>query len=186
MLDFRTVKIGDRVKFTVDDFDGRIEREGIVVKAEDDHAIVYADGMDLWFDDTTAYQFEMIKPAGETLDFGGLDMTLMNFTRLPKDCLRGADFRNTDLTYTDFSGMDLRGANFAKADMYSADFRQCDFRDVDVYGAYIARSDFVNANLIGCNIADAEVYRTDLTDAKIDSADRDYIESLARMGAIKF
>lgn len=57
MLDFRTVKIGDRVKFTADDFDGRVEREGIVVKTDNDHAIVCADGMNLWLDDGTAYQF---------------------------------------------------------------------------------------------------------------------------------
>ena len=184
MLDFRTVKIGDRVKFTSDEFEVHIEREGIVGKTEDDHAIVYAGGMGLWLDDTTAYQFEMIKPAGETLDFSGLDMTSMDFTQLPKDCLRNADFRNADLTWTDFTGMDLRGANFAKAEIYDADFCWCDLRGVDMFGAYIARSDFANANLLDCNISAADLYLTDLTGAKIDSADRDYIEHLACKRAI--
>lgn len=60
MLDFRTVKIGDKVKFESHDFDGAVTRYGVVTEVEDDHAIVRADGMNLWLDDYTAGQFSLI------------------------------------------------------------------------------------------------------------------------------
>ena len=182
MLDFRTVKIGDRVKFTTDEFEVRIEREGIVVKTEDDYAIVRADGMDLWLDDATAYQFEMIKPAGETLDFSGLDMSSMDFRQLPKGCLRNANFKNTDLTYAIFAGMDLHGANFAKADTYNTDFRQCnlrkaDFRKCDLRYTILYECDLRDADLRGCDISAAFLHGAKLSTTVLDPVNRTFIEN---------
>ena len=55
---WRKWKVGDRVKDTVNDFDGRGSWNGTLTEMHEDHAIVEADGMHLWLDDDTADMFQ--------------------------------------------------------------------------------------------------------------------------------
>lgn len=182
-LDFKTIKIGDRIKFTTYEFDIYTKREGVVIKIEDDHAIIYADGVAFWFNSDTPYQFKIIETAGDTLNFSGLDMSSMDFRQLPKNCLRNANFKNTDLTYAIFAGMDLHGANFAKADTYNTDFRQCnlrkaDFRKCDLRYTILYECDLRDADLRGCDISAAFLHGAKLSNTVLDPVNRTFIENL--------
>lgn len=59
-----------------------------------------------------------------------------------------ADLHNTSLSFfTDFSGTDLRSANFAGADLYRTNLSWADLRGADLYG-----SDLTEAYLTGAKI----------------------------------
>ena len=60
MLDFRTVKIGDKVKFESYDSGVTTTRYGVVTEVKNNHAIVRADGINLWLNDYTTGMFSLI------------------------------------------------------------------------------------------------------------------------------
>ena len=49
--------------------------------------------------------------------------------------LRGADFRGADFTGTNLRGANLRDADFRDADFRGASLKDADFRDADLKGA---------------------------------------------------
>lgn len=58
------VSLNDTVHYTVDEFDGHCEYDGIVTEIHADHIIVQADGMNLWCDD---FNDDMFSINGTTL-----------------------------------------------------------------------------------------------------------------------
>lgn len=54
---WRDWNVGDKVRWSTNDFDGKVNVVGEVTDKEDDHLIVSADGMKLWVDDDTASSF---------------------------------------------------------------------------------------------------------------------------------
>lgn len=57
MINWKTLKVGETIKFVVDEFDGKLETICVVTEVNDDYAIAEGDGMNLWIDEDTAYQF---------------------------------------------------------------------------------------------------------------------------------
>ena len=54
----RTYTLGQKVTFTADDFDGEIKMRATITEVHDDHAIATTnDGIRLWIDEDTEYQF---------------------------------------------------------------------------------------------------------------------------------
>lgn len=54
----RTYTLGQKVTFTADDFDGEIKMKATITEVHDDHAIAMTnDGIHLWIDEDTEYQF---------------------------------------------------------------------------------------------------------------------------------
>ena len=56
-MNWKNWKIGDKIKWSTNDFDGKTETIGVLTKMDEDHAIVEADGMHLWVDDDTCENF---------------------------------------------------------------------------------------------------------------------------------
>ena len=56
-MNWREWSIGDRIKWSWDEWDGKGSVIGIFAAKEEDHAIVEADGMRLWVDDGTQDMF---------------------------------------------------------------------------------------------------------------------------------
>lgn len=54
---WRKWKVGDSVLYTYNEFDGHGSCMGTVTEIHPDHAIVKANGMNLWCDDDTAHHF---------------------------------------------------------------------------------------------------------------------------------
>lgn len=54
-------KVGDKVRYHYNEFDGRGSFIAEVTQVYSDHAIAEARGMSLWIDDDTVYQFEKIE-----------------------------------------------------------------------------------------------------------------------------
>jgi hypothetical protein len=52
-------EIGQKLIWVVDEFDGSFQREAVLVKVEEDHAIAECDGMSLWIDEDTEEQFKV-------------------------------------------------------------------------------------------------------------------------------
>ena len=57
MADWKTWKKRRKTTWRWDDFDGSGSCEGIITEVAEDHAIMEADGMHLWIDDSTAEMF---------------------------------------------------------------------------------------------------------------------------------
>lgn len=55
---WRKLKVGDRVLYIVNDFDGRGTFSGIITEKDESHAIAEVDGMHLWIDDSTEDMFQ--------------------------------------------------------------------------------------------------------------------------------
>ena len=51
MENWRNWNIGDKIRWSWEEFDGKGSTVGVLTSKEEDHAIVEADGMDLWVDD---------------------------------------------------------------------------------------------------------------------------------------
>lgn len=57
MLDWRTLQIGEKLTYTVDEFDGRSQDEVEVTEVHEDYAIARLDDMNLWISDFNADMF---------------------------------------------------------------------------------------------------------------------------------
>lgn len=57
MVDFRTLKVGEKLTYTVDEFDGYSQNKVVVTEVNEDHAIARLDDMNLWIDEDTEYMF---------------------------------------------------------------------------------------------------------------------------------
>lgn len=55
--DWRNWKVGRKTVWETHEFDGDSRHEGILTEKHEDHAIVEADGMQLWLDDDFLYMF---------------------------------------------------------------------------------------------------------------------------------
>ena len=61
--------------------------------------------------------------------------------------LRGYDIRKANLIKIDFSGCDLREANFSYSNLKDAIFRDADMRGTSLWNANLEGADFTGANL---------------------------------------
>lgn len=59
-MNWREWSIGDKIRFSWNEFDGKGSMIGVVEKKEKDHIIVFADDMHLWVDDSFQDMFERI------------------------------------------------------------------------------------------------------------------------------
>jgi hypothetical protein len=60
LKDWRTLKVGDKVSYHAEDFDGVTNISGMTISDVDsERAIASYDGMSFWIDDDTSYQFQM-------------------------------------------------------------------------------------------------------------------------------
>ena len=57
MSNWRSWNIGDTIRYSWNDFDGHGSLLGTLAEMHEDHAIVKADGMNLWLSDETADMF---------------------------------------------------------------------------------------------------------------------------------
>ena len=60
MNNWRVWQVGDKIKYSWDEFDGKGSLIGTLTEAAADHAIVRAEGMNLWVEDFNADMFERI------------------------------------------------------------------------------------------------------------------------------
>ena len=60
MQNWREWKIGDKVKYSWNEFAGKGSLIGLLTIQEEDHAIVEAEDMHLWLDDDTKDMFRKI------------------------------------------------------------------------------------------------------------------------------
>lgn len=57
MKEWRNLELGETVTWHWNDFDGKGSVTGTITEVEKDHAILRADGMNLWIDDDTKENF---------------------------------------------------------------------------------------------------------------------------------
>lgn len=84
--------------------------------------------------------------------------------------LSGLDFKGADLSGADFSGVEFSEADLSGADFFEADLRGADLSRADLTGANLIRSDLSGALLNGAFIAKAVLYGADLTEADLTGA----------------
>lgn len=60
MKNWRNWSVGDKIKWSWDEFDGKGSVIGVLTSKENDHAIVEADGMHLWVDDIMQDMFQKV------------------------------------------------------------------------------------------------------------------------------
>jgi hypothetical protein len=84
--------------------------------------------------------------------------------------LRTADFTDTDLRRTDLHSADLRNADFSKASLAEANLRAADLREAKLVGAQLIVADFGGANLSGADLNSAYLFITNLSDANLVKA----------------
>lgn len=53
-------KVGDRIEYSWNEFDGTGKLRGKIIEVAEDYAIAECDGMKLWIDEDTEYQFRRI------------------------------------------------------------------------------------------------------------------------------
>lgn len=61
MSKWREWKLGDKIKYSWNEFDGSGSTVGTVTEIEADHIIVRADDMNLWCEDFNSDMFQKIK-----------------------------------------------------------------------------------------------------------------------------
>ena len=69
----------------------------------------------------------------------------------------GESLENQDLAGLDFSGEDLRGANFSNCYLEQCDFSQCNLEGVNLMSAILARCNFSHANLKSTNLEQSNI-----------------------------
>ena len=58
MVDYRKLKVGDRLHLHTEEFDGVYDTDGVVTEVKTDHAIMAEpDGTHNWIDANTAFEF---------------------------------------------------------------------------------------------------------------------------------
>ena len=57
MSNWRNWSVGDKIRWSWNEFDGKGSVTGVLTQKEQDHAIVEADGMRLWVDDDMQEMF---------------------------------------------------------------------------------------------------------------------------------
>lgn len=90
--------------------------------------------------------------------------------------LRGADFKDADLSNCDLHKADLRGAAFNRAELEEANLTDADLRDADFSVANLKEADLRRANLRGADFTDAEMEKTNLCDALVDDGQFDFVD----------
>lgn len=60
MQNWKEWKIGDQIKWSWNEFDGKGSMIGTLTEVYDDHAIMVAEGLDIWIDDCFSDMFEKI------------------------------------------------------------------------------------------------------------------------------
>jgi uncharacterized protein YjbI with pentapeptide repeats len=84
--------------------------------------------------------------------------------------LIGADLMKAVLTYTQFDGALLWGANFREAQLYSAHFMKADLKQADFISTSLRRADFTEATLTEVNLMNADLTGANLTGADLTGA----------------
>ncbi|MAG27871.1 hypothetical protein CMI47_20280 [Candidatus Pacearchaeota archaeon] len=93
---------------------------------------------------------------------------LLKNAGLPVLSMKAADLKRQDLSYLDFSGMDLRKTDFRSADLQGTRFDGC----------RLTRADFRKADLAGATFVGAQAYRADFRLARM--MDTDFTGALLR------
>lgn len=57
MKNWRSLKVGDTVTYTTNEFDGSFQCQAVITEVAEDHALARQGDMQLWIDDDTAYMF---------------------------------------------------------------------------------------------------------------------------------
>lgn len=93
---------------------------------------------------------------------------------------RGADCPSCNLFQADYSGLEIKGRNFAGARLRQSDlslsvmnhtnFARTDLRDVNAYGAVFSSSNFSGADLTHASFVGVYLEGADLTGARLDGA----------------
>ena len=101
------------------------------------------------------------------------DLSSADFTGLD---LRGANFTQDDLSFATLRGADLREADLTDANLLQADLRDADFTGAVLRGADIrhtpaSAAKFIGANLIRAQLEDATLVGADLQGALLIGAD---------------
>ena len=73
-----------------------------------------------------------------------------------------------DLTETDFSNINVEGANFYNADLTSSSFADSHLTNVSFEGCDLTSVDFTRANLVECSFSEAVLNGTDFSYAVVD------------------
>lgn len=121
----------------------------------------------------------------------GLDLSGIDFRGLQKLELKGLDLSEVNFSEckfpdgTDFSGSELREANFVKAELIKAVFNNSDlseasfddveaegakFIDATLVGVRIRNSNFIEANFSSANLFNARIIFTDFDDSILNKA----------------
>ncbi|MEX2599002.1 MAG: pentapeptide repeat-containing protein, partial [Dehalococcoidia bacterium] len=105
----------------------------------------------------------------------------LQFIKIPRSDLRGANLRNAelrraDLTESQLQGSDLGGVNLMVSNLQRADLSDCFMRGVDLYeaglaGASFQRSDMSNAYFMRLNFKEADITDTTMFMAQFYRAD---------------
>ena len=90
-------------------------------------------------------------------------LTRANLSNL---CLTRIDLRDSNLSYTNFSGSNLEGAILDKAHLGFVQFRNAQLAGASFKGALIIQTSFANANLDDTSFEGARIVSADLRGAK--------------------
>ncbi|MEP0873695.1 pentapeptide repeat-containing protein [Trichocoleus desertorum AS-A10] len=92
-------------------------------------------------------------------------------TDLSEADLRGANLSEADLSGADLGDADLRGADLGDADLSDADLGGANLGDANLRGANLGDADLSDANLGGANLRVANLGDADLSGANLGDAD---------------
>lgn len=101
-------------------------------------------------------------------DFSGLDMTGASFKNAS---LRGAVFKNTNLSRVDFSDADLSEATFEMSSVENAIFSGARIHNTSFEGSVLRSTNFTNANIYNSTFNDADLSCSDFSKSVIDHTD---------------
>ncbi|WP_224366484.1 DUF2169 family type VI secretion system accessory protein [Hyalangium versicolor] len=106
--------------------------------------------------------------------FEGRDLTGSDLSRME---LRGANFRGALLERVDFTGADLRGADFTGAVLARADLTEANLSEAIFSGANLGLARLIRARAEkGLDLTRAVLYRADLTEASLRGARMDGVD----------
>lgn len=61
MKSWRDLKLGDKVIYHFEEFDGSYKAEGVVIEVYKDHAIVSIPDITVWYDDDSEDMFDIVE-----------------------------------------------------------------------------------------------------------------------------
>ena len=108
-------------------------------------------------------------------DLSGTDFSGIDYNGAD---LSGTDFSGDNLSRADLSEVDLSGADLSEADLSGADLSLADLETAYLSGAKLSGADLSFANLRGAQLINADLSETDLMGVKIEEANFKNVKSL--------